>query len=329
MATIKDIAALANVSPATVSRVLNYDPDISVGVDTRKRIFEAAEELNYTKHKRSIKKAMGKIALFQWYDEQEELADLYYLSIRLGIEKACRERNLELVRVSLDELASGYECDGVIALGKFGQDELAVLAFYRNTTVLVDFDGLDEGFHSLVIDYEQAVKKVIDLFYQKGYEEMGILTGTEYTKKSHDLLPDRRLDYFKYHLETLNQFHEKWVYCADFTVQGAYEVMKSALEQGKSLPRALFVSNDAMAIGAMKALTEKGIRIPEEVSIVGFNDSSVARYVSPSLSTIKIYTEWMGELAVQLQQQLVAVPPPVATKVTVATELIERESTGK
>lgn len=328
MATIKDIAELARVSPATVSRVLNYDPEISVSDETRKRIFEAAEELNYTKHKRNTKKAVGKIALFQWYDEQEELADLYYLSIRLGVEKACREKKLELVRVSFEELEKGFDCDGVIALGKFGQDELQVLKPYRNETVLVDFDGLEQGFHSLVIDYEQAVRQVIDLFYQKGIQEIGILTGTEFTKRSHDLLPDRRFDYFKYHLEKLKNFHEEWVYPADFTVQGAYETMKAVLEQGQRLPRGLFVSNDAMAIGAMRALSEKGMKIPEDVALIGFNDSSVARYVSPSLSTIKIYTEWMGELAVQFQQQVMAMPYPVATKMTVATELVERESTG-
>lgn len=90
MATIRDIAKLARVSPATVSRVLNYDQELSVAQETKQRIFEVAEDLNYTKHKRANKIGKAVIRLVQWYDEAEELADLYYLSIRLGIEKRRR-----------------------------------------------------------------------------------------------------------------------------------------------------------------------------------------------------------------------------------------------
>lgn len=103
--------------------------------------------------------------------------------------------------------------------------------------------------------------------------------------------------------------------------------MKRQLKESKELPTALFISNDSMAIGAMRALQEDGMIVPKDMSIIGFNDSSVAKYVSPSLSTIKIHTEWMGELAVKLLQQLLSTQPPVASKMTIATELIQREST--
>ena len=83
MATIKDIAERAGVSSATVSRVLNFDASLSVADETKKRIFEAAEELDYRK-RTSKKYAHQKIAVIHWYTEKEELNDLYYLSIRLG-----------------------------------------------------------------------------------------------------------------------------------------------------------------------------------------------------------------------------------------------------
>ena len=82
MATIKDIAELAGVSIATVSRVLNYDSTLSVADETKKRIFEVAEQLSY-KQKPAKKLETGNIALLQWYTEKEELEDLYYMSIRL------------------------------------------------------------------------------------------------------------------------------------------------------------------------------------------------------------------------------------------------------
>ena len=94
MATIKDIAERAQVSPATVSRVLNYDETMSVSIETRNRIFQVAEELNYVKYKSKNKKNNSKssepthtIAVIQWYTEQEEINDLYYYAIRIGIEK--------------------------------------------------------------------------------------------------------------------------------------------------------------------------------------------------------------------------------------------------
>lgn len=94
MATIKDIAKQAGVSPATVSRVLNYDSGLSVGQDTKKRIFEVAEALNYTKHQKKQKSEKQVVRLIMWYDSEEELDDLYYLAIRLGIEEKAAELNI-------------------------------------------------------------------------------------------------------------------------------------------------------------------------------------------------------------------------------------------
>ncbi|MBE6173025.1 MAG: LacI family transcriptional regulator, partial [Enterococcus faecium] len=82
-----------------------------------------------------------------------------------------------------------------------------------------------------------------------------------------------------------------------------------------------------LAIGALKAIKEAGLAIPQDISVIGFNDISVAKYVSPPLSTVKVYTEWMGELAVETLTQLIHSTAPVARKITIATELILREST--
>src|SRR5699024_12293410 len=87
MATIKDIADKVNVSIATVSRVLNEDPALSVGTETKQRIFDAAELLDYKKHIHKKTKQRMRIAIVHWYTETEELNDLYYYSISLGVEK--------------------------------------------------------------------------------------------------------------------------------------------------------------------------------------------------------------------------------------------------
>ncbi|MHC5226755.1 LacI family DNA-binding transcriptional regulator [Enterococcus sp. LJL99] len=326
MATIKDIATLANVSPATVSRVLNYDTELSVGHDTKKKIFEAAEELNYTKYKKNQKIVKARIILVQWYDESEELDDLYYLSIRLGIEKKAEELGCELVKQTLDNLVP-MDVDGIIAVGKFDQQQIQQLTKINPNVLFVDFDALEYGHNSLVIDFEQSIKLITRFLIQAGYTQIGMLSGKECIRGSRVPIEDRRLKLFKEALMEHNLFEERFFLSGNFTVDGGYQAMRQYLKGTKEYPAVFFASNDALAIGALKAIQEMKFNVPEDIAIIGFNDSSVAKYVSPPLSTVKVYTEWMGELAVDTMMSLIHEKTPVARKITVGTELVLRDST--
>lgn len=325
MATIKDIAEKAGVSPATVSRVLNYDPDLSVGQDTKQKIFEVAEALNYTKHKQK-KHAQAALRLVQWYDSEEELQDLYYLAIRLGIEKRAEELGIRLVKENLHEL-SDEAVAGTIALGKFDQKQSKLLKKLTGALLFVDSNDTIRNQNCLVVDFKQSVELVIDHFIRESHEKIGILSGIEYTKESHHEIPDPRFYVFKDHLMRLKLYQEKYHFSGAFTVAGGYQATKNFLATTDDLPSALFASSDALAIGAMRAIQEFGLRIPEDISVIGFNDMSVAKYVSPALSTIRVYTEWMGELAVNTILELTKEEAPVTRKITLATELILRDST--
>ena len=326
MATIKDIANLADVSPATVSRVLNYDMELSVSQETRQKIFEVAEQLNYTKHKNKKKEVMT-FRLVQWYDSEEELADLYYLAIRLGIEKKAEELNIGLLKESLHHL-SEQTTDGIIALGKFEAQEIKLLAQTNEPILFVDSDELISGYNSLVIDFEQSVAQVVDYLVKSGYENIGMLSGVEYTKSNHHQVTDKRYQYFKANLERLKLSRQENYLFAPFTVDGGKHAMREFLSSNpKMIPDAIFASSDALAIGAMQAIQEHGLRVPEDIAVIGFNDISVAKYVSPSLSTIQVPTEWMGELALDTMVQLAKEDAPFPRKITIATKLILRDST--
>lgn len=328
MATIKDIATLANVSPATVSRVLNYDAELSVGHDTKKKIFEAAEELNYTKYKKNQKVIKAKIILVQWYDESEELDDLYYLSIRLGIEKKAEELGCELIKQTLDNLEI-IDVDGIVAVGKFDQQQIEQLAIINPNLLFVDFDALEYGHNSIVIDFEQSIKLITRFLLQTGHKKIGMLSGKEFIRGSGKPLEDRRLKLFKEALLENNLFEKNFFLSGDFTVDGGYQAMRTYLKEAKEYPTVFFASNDALAIGALKAIQEMNLNVPTDIAIIGFNDSSVAKYVNPSLTTVKVYTEWMGELAVETMMSLIHEKTPVARKITIGTELICRDSTKK
>ncbi len=325
MATIKDIAQKAGVSPATVSRVLNYDPDLSVSKETEQKVFEIAEALNYTKHKNKRRES-AVLRLVQWYDSEEELADLYYLAIRLGIEKRAEELNIRLIKEQLSEL-SDTETQGTIAVGKFDQAQMKQLKKLNEELLFVDFDGLALGINSLVVDFSQGVQLIIDQFIKEKHERIGILSGMEYTKGSRHEIDDPRFLVFREYLTRLKLYNEADHLQGAFTIEGGYTAMKTYLESHTDYPTAFFASSDALAIGAMRAIQVHGLRIPEDISVIGFNDVSVAKYVTPALTTVKVYTEWMGELAVSTILELIQEKAPVPRKITVGTELILREST--
>ena len=249
MATIKDIAQKAGVSPATVSRVLNYDPDLSVSKETEQKVFEIAEALNYTKHKNKRRES-AVLRLVQWYDSEEELADLYYLAIRLGIEKRAEELNIRLIKEQLSEL-SDMETQGTIAVGKFDQAQMKQLKKLNEELLFVDFDGLSLGINSLVVDFSQGVQLIIDQFIKEKHERIGILSGMEYTKGSRHEIDDPRFLVFREYLTRLKLYNEADHLQGAFTIEGGYTAMKTYLESHTDYPTAFFASSDALAKNAV------------------------------------------------------------------------------
>lgn len=326
MATIKDIAEKAGVSPATVSRVLNYDSELSVGDDTKQKIFEVAEQLNYTKHQKKHPQKKLVFKLIPWYETPEELDDIYYLSIRMGIEKRASELGVSIIKESLQG-EPGQKTDGIIALGKFDQTEINKLSKANDNLLFVDFNGTPYGYSSLVIDFQQGVSQVLTAFTESGYTKIGIISGREYTKTEKQSLPDVRLNYFKTEMEKAGAYNEEWHLESDFSVDAGYQVMKEFLNRKDcQRPEAFFCSNDAIAVGVLRALQEAKISVPEELAVIGFNDVSVSKYLNPPLSTIKVYTEWMGRRAVDAIVSLTDERPPVPMKIQLGTTFVQRSS---
>jgi LacI family transcriptional regulator len=327
MATIKDIAQKAGVSIATVSRVLNYDTTLSVGDETKKRIFEVAEALSYRK-KPARKQEIGKIALLQWHTEKEELEDLYYMSIRLGVENRCRHHKIHVSKYFQDNYHDLLQEDiqGLIAIGKFSNMQIGELRAITRNIIFVDTSPDEEEFDSIVIDFERATKKVLDYFIESGHEQIGYIGGREVFKDKTSIIEDQREMTFKRFLEEKGLLNKSFMYQGTFSVNDGYALMNKALhDHGDKLPTAFFAGNDSIAVGALRALLEAGISVPERVNIIGVNDISVSKYVFPSLSTVKVYTELMGETAVDTLLERIE-GRKTAKKIIIATKLVIRNS---
>ncbi|MBY5035349.1 LacI family DNA-binding transcriptional regulator [Streptococcus gallolyticus] len=329
MATIKEIAAQAGVSIATVSRVLNKDENMSVSAQTRERIFQIADQLGYTKHKKNLLAYPNrkKIAIIQWYTQHEELNDLYYYSIRLGIERRALELGYDLVRIFHDHpLSNAQGVDGIILIGKYSPSQITTFENITPNLVFVDSDSLQFGHSCVTTDFYHATRSVLDHFIQKNLTEIGMLVGQEWTEDKSQALIDPRFETFKSYLTTKKLYQPQHVYVGQFTSDSGYQLMKSAIETGQ-LPQAFFIASDAMAIGALRALQETSIPVPEKMSLIAFNDTAVAKQVYPALSCVTVFTEEMGATALTtLDQILSADTPQIPRMIQLGTKLTLRGS---
>lgn len=326
MATIKDIAEKAGVSIATVSRVLNYDSSLSVGDDTKKRIFEIAEALSYKKRS-SKKSSSARIGILLWYTEKEELNDLYYMSIRLGIEQRCEQQGIQVVNFynSIESMKQ-EELQGIIAVGKFSTSQVEELSNMAEHLVFVDSNPDEDTYDAVVVDFEKVTRTALKHFIENGHTNIGYLGGREEFKDHSSEIEEIREKTFKTYLSEANLLDESNLYIGSFTVEDGYKLMKQAIQdKGDNLPTAFFAANDLIAIGALRALNEEKIAVPGQVSLIGVNDISVSKYVFPPLSTVKVHTEVMGETAVDTILERMN-GRQIAKKIVITTKLVIRET---
>lgn len=300
MASIRDVAQLAGVSAAAVSRVLNNDPTFQVPNDTRENILRAANKLQYTirRSKRTTNKFSEStaIAVILSFTEEQESDRPYYQSIRKGIEKACSEFGIDLVSIirwNKDSTTQPYlsNIDGVIIIEENPQTEL-YLSVYDYPRVYVDASPHPTRYDSVVVDLQLGTQMALKHLLDLGHRQIGYLGGFEAS--------DGRCSTFQMTMKEQGIYEERYnFFCNGWFPSDGYSTMQAAIQKG-SLPTALFIASDPIAFGALSAIHEAGIRIPENLSIVSFDDVEMASYVHPPLTTVRTYPEEMGRTAVKM-----------------------------
>ncbi|WP_409293229.1 LacI family DNA-binding transcriptional regulator [Peribacillus sp. SCS-37] len=334
MATLKLIAKKAGVSIATVSRVLNQDMTLSVSPETRNRIIAISEEMKYRRKKPPRTAADSpkdvNLGLFYWYSQDQEAADPYYLSIRLGIEKACFEKGIHLVKLYKDD-NNTYQTpfkgtlNGVIAAGKYSEQDIQQFKEFSPHFVLVDFT-LTQEVDCVVPDFRKAIHDSIGHLLELGHKKIGYIGGREFVNGSQPITDEREAAFYEY-LALKDLYKEEYKWLGRFTAEDGFCLMNEALGC-PCRPTAFFVASDTMAIGAIRALHEKGISVPDDISIVSFNDIEMAQHIHPPLTTVRVHTEFMGMTAVDLLLDQIASRRSLAKKIVIPCELIVRESSS-
>ena len=331
MATLKDIAKKTGVSASTISRVLNDLPEAqSVPDSLRSLIFQTAEELNYvvSGRRKSIgRNNINKVAVVGWFNEERDRDIPFYSLIRRGIESEFRALGLDGSSItfewseSIRTYSSLLNFDGIIVIGQ-NHDAEDYFMDKSNRVVFIDYSPNPSRYNSVVTDLAHGCEQALVHLLSLGYESFGYLGG-----ENEDECQLPRYIAFRNFLSQRSLFNPEFVRLSgDWTAEGGYAMAKSCLTQSH-IARAYIAANDPMAIGAMNAFLDAGLRVPEDVAIIGFDDIEMSSYVRPALTTVRIPAKILGQFGADLLVNGLS-DNSLPIRVTVPTSLIVRESCG-
>ncbi|WP_447038722.1 substrate-binding domain-containing protein [Vibrio alginolyticus] len=303
MATMKDIAKLAGVSTSTVSHVINKTRFVSEEIS--ERVNNAAKELNYyapSALARSLKvnrtKTIGMLVTTS--------TNPFFGEVVKGVERSCYQKGYSLIlcntegdnermRQSINTLLQ-KRVDGLILMcSSLEGERIDVFERYPDIPVVV----MDWGPMLFTSDKIQdnslrggylAAKYLIDC----GHTEIGCITGPLIKHQA-----QMRYEGYKRAMNEAGlEFNPNWIIESDFECEGGYQAFKKMAQRG-ALPSSIFVSNDMMAMGVINAANELDIKVPEDLSIIGYDDIHIAKFMSPSLTTIHQPKYRLGQAAVE------------------------------
>lgn len=304
--TLKDIAAAVGVSSATVSRVLNFDWTLSVSDQTRQTIIETAEAMSYApprQRKQSAKTPVPKIALVHFLRPEQELIDPYYVALRLGIERRCAALQMEYTKVYQTDAFPDAKVlrgsSGVIVIGWHSAEEEAWMISHARNIVFADYAPNAEGMDCVMNDYAWATVHLLDQLWDRGYRRMAFIGWTDRLTRGGIVRPEKRYLAYEAWMTARGLFDPSLTRLGVNTAESGYDLALQILDHPQR-PQILITANDNMAVGAYRAIHKRGLSVPGDIAVASFNDISVARFMTPPLTTVRLPAEEIGEAAVDL-----------------------------
>ena len=327
--TIKEIAEKAGVSKATVSLALNNKGAVSE--KTRELIWDIANSNGYNKKSYTIKKNILFIKYIGNGAAIEHNGD-FVARVVDAIEFASRElkysltiKNIEVGEFEREIKYIDFDSfEGVIILAtELESDKGEIIRTIPVPTVAVDNMFEDHDVDCVVMDNYGGIFSAVRYLYELGHRDIGYID-------SHIRFPNfeqRSIGYERAIRKLGMEYSEENIKFVQPNLEGAYCDMITELESGKRIPSAYVAANDTIAIGAIKALREKSYEVPEDVSVVGFDNIPFGRVLEKSLTTMHVDKEQLGELAVKALNNKIKNKEKGCIKMVTRTKLTVREST--
>lgn len=303
--TIKDIAKLAGVSIATVSYVLNGKKKVSA--ELRDKIMQIVAEVGYEYNvvARDFKKQTNNIIAVCL----ESLNGPFFSDLIAGIEKASIDSDFQFIVATSygNQVSSAYKilkerrvCGAIVLAPNFSDEFLISIANKNIPLVLLDRKIEHPNVNTILLDNYKGIDEAIASLVAQNICKIGFIHGAvdHYDSQQRSKAFDDAL--IKYNL--IN--YPEWIFDGDFRQDSGILAAKKLLENPQHLPQAMICANDEMAVGLQITLQERGIKIPEQISIIGFDDILITRYLQPTLSTISHPKFELGYLAFEYLMKL-------------------------
>lgn len=327
--TIIDVAKKCGYSKATVSRAYT-EPDC-VSEKAKSKIYAAAKSLNYTPNaiaRAMVRRRTENIAFIIHEKQSPAVLNPFYSPILEAVMRESARRNYSVfVMTNLDvqhrngEVSIKKQMDGVIFVGEADPVVIGKLREQKIPVVLLN-NCLDmENLLCITTSHYGGAVSAVSHLCDQGHRRIGLLAGR--------FSPQVNEARYKGYFDTLSlrglKTDPRYIQDIDPTLEAGEQAMRNLL-QLEDRPTAVFCTNDTVAAGAMKAVIRAGLRIPEDMAIVGFDDSTVSHIVEPELTTVRIDMDRMGRLAAEKLFDLIDGKPSAETRIEIPTELIVRKS---
>ena len=330
--TLEDIARMAGVSRATVSRVLNNYPHVRPEV--RERVLRVVREVGYTPHAVARSLATQRthvLGLIIPEAVSTLFTDPFFSLLITGITHACHARGYHLM-LSLfttpeeettlaPRLLKGGYVDGVILASTRLEDPLIGWMLEEHIPFVLISRHPDPRVTYVDADNIQGARMAVDYLIRQGHTRVATITGPLDMAPGQDRLEGYRRAMQAHRLPV----HEAWIVEGDFTEEGGMAAMQQLLAlPDAERPTAVFVASDTMAMGALKAVKDAGLHVPQDITLVGFDDLPQTAYLDPPLTTVRQPIPRLGETAVHLLLELLQYGPERVQRVVLPTELVIR-----
>ena len=326
MATRNDVARLAGVSTATVSRVVNNNPNVSP--EAKERVVKAIKELNYVPSviAKSLRTKLSYTIAFVVHD----VTNPFFGEIFRGICDAAIEQDyFALIYQYIDSIDYFTKIlqkspDAIITFSSLSEEVTKLLSEHNVPVFYLGKVPKDDTFAGYItFDFEDAAYKMVNYLYEKGHRDIALI-GRSQVSNNH-IKEGYRRAFFDLGLSYNEDFVEDFD-SYNFLVTTGYDCMMRLLDKDK-LPTAVVCNSDWIAVGAINAISEKGLSVPEDISVVGFDDLPVSAYLNPPLTTAKTEGYEEGRLACSMLIDYLKGKP--ISPVEIKCRIVERKSVKK
>ena len=330
--TLEDIARLSGSSRSTVSRVINGDPNVRDA--TREKIMEVIREVNFQPNLAARGLAVGRVSVVGLVIPMGVSAiftDPFFPLLIQGVSAGCTAKDYSVMlwvaepdyeRRMISKIMYNGLVDGVIVSSMLLDDPI-VMALEESELpfVLIGRHPSNEQVSYVDLDNQKSASDAVSYLLNMGRQRVASISGPKNMIVGQDRLQGYK-NALTQHEVPLN---ERLMVEGDFTEEGGYRAMQSLLS---ARPDAVFIASDSMALGAMRAIQEKGLRIPQDVAVIGFDDIAPSSRSTPTLSTVRQPIQEMGAKAAEVIIEMILNPEMGPQKIILETGLVLRESTG-